>query len=139
MENSIIPISLRASAWEYVTGSSGGVSFMFLAGGGGDADAEGDDAEVEDPRGELGIDVVLADHEALGAEDDGDRRILDLDGLRLAAYGTDALRCAGGEEVERAVEVDLVADVVEAVDDRGAEHARAGERLGRERGDRRAE
>lgn len=35
MDNSIIPISLRASAWEYVTGSSGGVSFMFLAGGGG--------------------------------------------------------------------------------------------------------
>ncbi|MDN6859250.1 hypothetical protein QO207_21875 [Pseudomonas sp. CAN2814] len=35
MDNSIIPISMRRSHWEYTTGTSGGASFMFVAGGGG--------------------------------------------------------------------------------------------------------
>ncbi|KAF1065891.1 MAG: hypothetical protein GAK45_02080 [Pseudomonas citronellolis] len=35
MDNSIIPLTVSPSHWEYDTASSGGLTFMFVAGGGG--------------------------------------------------------------------------------------------------------
>jgi hypothetical protein len=74
----------------------------------------------------LRLDHVSRDLQRLGAERRRDRRVRDLDRLRLAARRPPPLRRGGGEQVERAVERDAVAHVEQPVDDRLAVDARLG-------------
>ncbi|HET7565474.1 MAG TPA: hypothetical protein VFJ96_10790 [Gemmatimonadaceae bacterium] len=60
----------------------------------------------------------------LRPNDGRERRIPDLNGLRLAAPEPAALGRARGEQLGYAIEVDLVADIVEAIDDRRPGDAR---------------
>jgi hypothetical protein len=82
--------------------------------------AQRDHAEVEHARRHLGVVRLAVDDDALGAEDDADGRVRDLHRLRFAPQRTNALRRIEREQLERPVEMDLVADIEQTIDDRAA-------------------